>query len=73
MPILQPVFSKKIKKTSHGTLRAYAFCLEKFGLCENNELVVDYPKLPKKLNVVLAREYEHEKPLELNLKVLSFF
>ena len=34
---------------------------------KNNEFVVDYPKfkLPKKLNVVLAREYEHEKPLEL--------
>jgi len=39
---------------------------------KNNELVVDYPKLPKKLNIILAREYGHEKPLELK-KDLSFF
>ena len=58
-------FPKKLKKhpTELSGLRLFAW--KNLVTVKNNELVVDYPKLPKKLNIILAREYGHEKPLEL--------
>ena len=65
MPSLSSVFSKKIKKTPSELSGLQLFAWNNMVSIKNNELVVDYPKLPKKLNVVLGREYEHEKPVEL--------
>ena len=66
MPILKQVFPKKIKKNILRNSQGSGFLPWKnLVTVKNNELVVDYPKLPKKLNIILAREYGHEKPLEL--------
>ena len=38
------------------------FAWNNLSIVRNNEIVIDYPKLPRKLNIVMAEENVHEKP-----------
>ena len=58
-------FLNKLKKHLSELSGLKLFTWNNLVIVKNNELVIDFLKLPRKLNVVLAEETAHEMPEEL--------
>ena len=58
-------FPKKLRKHPSELSGLQLFAWKHMVSIKNNELVVDYPKLPKKVKHCPGKKYKHEKPVEL--------